>query len=64
MLRIVSHGRFEDPEMPEAYTLFWRIGIEAPEKGSGVALSRLELLEAVADFVGMSPQERAWRKRR
>lgn len=56
MLRIVSHGRFErqskeeeDPDMRQAYSIFWRKGFEE-EAGAGVALSKREAMSLVADF--------------
>ena len=67
MLRIVSHGPFEERgegDMKEAYSLFWRKGIDGKESGAGLALSREELLSVVADFVEMSEGDRTWRKRR
>lgn len=56
MLRIVSHGRFdrlskeeEDPDMREAFSIYWRRGFKE-EAGAGVALSRREAMNLVADF--------------
>lgn len=56
MLRIVSHGRFErqsreeeDPDLKEAYSIYWRRGFEE-EAGAGVALSKLEAMSIVAEF--------------
>lgn len=56
MLRIVSHGRFErqsreeeDPDMKEAFSIFWRKGFEE-EAGAGLAMSKREAMSVVADF--------------
>lgn len=55
-MRIVSHGRFdrqsreeEDPDMKEAFSIYWRKGFEE-EAGAGVALSAKEAMNVLADF--------------